>query len=139
MIKKFLSNKKPGFYVSFVAFVLALLTLILYTARGGNYLSPVSSTAVILLVLGIVANLFVLVLDFQILGIIPVILYSCVFAVLLNTERLFITNVFFGVDGNSFSFAYYLIWIFLVLSILSSAVSFSLGRSKTNRLLPKEN
>lgn len=138
MIKRFLSNKKIGFYLLVASFLFALLTLIFYTARGGNYLSPVSSVAVILLILGLVSNVLCLVLDFGILGIVPVVFYSCVLAVLLNTEMLFISNVAFGVDGNSFDLAFFLFWIFDILAIISSAVGFSLGISKSNKIISKE-
>ena len=49
LVKSFLKNKKAGWYVSAAALVLALITIIVYTVRGGNYLSPVSDTAVALL------------------------------------------------------------------------------------------
>lgn len=138
MIKRFLSNKKIGFYLLIASFLFGLLTLIIYTVRGGNYLSPVSNLAVILLIVGLVSNLLCLVLDFGILGIVPVILYSCVLAVLLNTEMLFISNVAFGVDGNSFDAAFFLFWIFDILAIITSAVGFSIGISKTNKIINKD-
>ena len=53
-VKKFLANKKPGWYVSLASFVLGLITLIVYAARGGNHLSPVSTAAVLLLVFGVI-------------------------------------------------------------------------------------
>lgn len=138
MIKSFLSNKKIGFYLLIASFLFGLLTLIFYTVRGGNYLSPVSTVAVILLIVGLVSNVLCLVLDFGILGIIPVILYSCVLAVLLNTEMLFISNVAFGVDGNSFDALFFLFWIFDILAIITSAVGFSIGISKTNKIINKD-
>ena len=60
MLKKFLSGKKTGFYLSALGFLFALLTLIVYTARGGNYLSPVSAAAVVLLVIGLITNILCL-------------------------------------------------------------------------------
>lgn len=133
-IKKFFSNKKPGWYVSAVALVLALITVIVYSARGGNYLSPVSSGAVTLLVIGILVNAAVLVLDFKVLAFIPVILYACTVAVLLNTEMLFITNVAFGVDGNYFDGAFFTFLVTAVLATVAAAVAFGMGLSKSNKL-----
>lgn len=130
-VKKFLGNKKPGWYVSAVSFVLGLITLIVYTARGGNYLSPVSSAAVALLVIAIISNLVVLAADFKVGAVIPMILYACVLAVLLNTEMLFITNVAFGVDGNYFDGAFFVFLVTEVLAVLASAVAFSMGLSRT--------
>lgn len=135
MIKRFLQNKKPGFYVSLAGLVCALVALICYTARGGNYLSPVSLTVVLCLVFGILTNVGVLFVDFKFLAIIPTILYSVAGAVLLNTEMLFITNVLFGVDGNYFDGAFYAFMIMTVIAILASAVGFSIGLSKSNKLL----
>ncbi len=139
MINRFLQNKKPGFYVSLVGLVCALVALICYTARGGNYLSPVSLTAVLCLVFGIITNVCVLFVDFQFLAIIPTILYSVAGAVLLNTEMLFITNVLFGVDGNYFDGAFYTFLIMTILAILANAVAFSIGLSKSNKLLAQAN
>ena len=133
-VKSFLANKRAGWYVSLASLVLALITAIVYTARGGNYLSPVSGAAVALLVVGIIANAAALVLDFKVLGILPVIFYACTIAVLLNTEMLFITNVMFGVDGNIFDGAFYTFIITGILALIAAAVAFGMGLSKSNKL-----
>lgn len=137
-VKAFLANKKIGFYVSAVAFLLALICLIAYTARGGNYLSPVNGVAVTFLVLGLLANCVTLISDFSILGILPVIFYSITFAILFNSEMLFFTNVLFGVDGNVIDGAWVLFFITIILAILSSAVGFAMGISKSNKLLAED-
>lgn len=129
-VKEFLATKKIGWYVSLASLVLGLICLICYTARGGNYLSPVNSWAVTFLVLALVTNALVLVKDFKVCAFIPMMLYAASFAVLLNTEMLFITNVGFGVDGNSFDSAFYAFVITDILAILASAVAFSMGLSK---------
>lgn len=133
MLKRFLENRKPGFYLLLASFITGLLTLIIYTVRGGNYLSPISGIAVALLILGLVTNVVSVFLDFGIVGILPVIFYSCALAVLLNTEMLFITNVAFGVDGNFFDFAFFLFWIFDILSIILAAVGFSIGTGRKEK------
>jgi hypothetical protein len=135
--KKFLSNKKAGWYVSVVALLFAIITLIVYTARGGNYLSPVSSTAVTLLVVGIITNVIVLVADFKVLAFLPMAFYAATVAVLLNTEMLYITNVAFGVDGNSFDAAFFTFLVTDVLAMLLSAVAFGMGLSKSNNIIAK--
>jgi hypothetical protein len=134
-IKKFLSNKKPGWYVSVVALILALITVIVYTARGGNYLSPVSSAAVTLLVFGIITNVLALVADFKVLAFLPMAFYAATVAVLLNTEMLYITNVAFGVDGNSFDGGFFTFLVTDVLAMLLSAVAFGMGLSKSNKII----
>lgn len=136
--KSFLANKKTGFYVSAVACLLALIGLIVYVARGGNYLSPVNGVAVTLLVLGVVSNIGVLVMDFSFLGIIPVALYSAAFAVLFNSEMLFLTNVAFGVDGNSIDFGWIFFFIMIILAVIVSAVAYGMGLSKSNKLVAEE-
>lgn len=129
-IKKFLAGKKPGWYVSLASFVLGLITVIVYGARGGNYLSPVSGVAVAMLVLGVVTNVAVLVKDFKIGALLPAIFYAIAVAVLLNTEMLFITNVAFGVDGNYFDGAFFTFLITLALALVCAAVAFGMGLSK---------
>ncbi len=133
--KLFLANKKPGWYVSLASCLCALITLIVYTARGGNYLSPVSPVAVVLLVLGIVSNLVALVDDFKVLGIVPAVLYASTIAVLLNTEMLYITNVIFGVDGNHFDGGFFTFVILGFLATILAGVAFGMGLSKSNKLL----
>lgn len=134
-IKKFLNNKKPGWYVSAAALVCAIITVIVYSVRGGNYLSPVSGAAVALLVVGIIVNAVVLVVDFKVLAFLPVVFYACTVAVLLNTEMLFITNVAFGVDGNSFDGAFFTFLVTGILAMITSAVAFGMGLSKSNKLV----
>lgn len=129
-MKNFLASKKVGWYVSVVALVLALITLIAYVARGGNYLSPVESSVVIVLIVGIVLNAVVLWKDFKVGAILPLVFYAISTAILLNTEMLFVSNVAFGVDGNSFDLAFYVFIVCDVLSVIVSAVAFSMGLSK---------
>lgn len=132
-MKAFFSNKKPGWYVSALSLILGIVTVIVYVARGGNYLSPVSDAAVLLLILAIATNAIVLVMDFKVGAFVPMILYACVIAVFLNSEMLFITNVLFGVDGNYFDTAFFVFLITAFLAVLTSAVAFSMGLSKKNR------
>lgn len=134
MLKDFLANKRPGWYVSVASLLLGLITVIVYTARGGNYLSPVSSAAVVLLVFAVLTNAAVLVMDFKVAAFIPMILYACTVAVFLNTEMLFITNVIFGVDGNHFDGAFFTFLVTGVLAMVTSAVAFAMGLSKSNKL-----
>ena len=130
MLQKFLETKKSGWYVELVSFILALITLITYVARGGNYLSPVSTSAVVVLSIGLVINAVALFKDFKVLGLLPVALYAGSAAILLNTEMLFISNVIFGVDGNSFDVAFFMFIICDILAIITSAVAFSIGLTK---------
>ena len=130
MLKKFLETKKAGWYVELSSFILALITLIAYVARGGNYLSPVSTSAVVVLSIGLVINAVALFKDFKVLGLLPVALYAGSAAILLNTEMLFISNVIFGVDGNSFDVAFFMFIICDILAIITSAVAFSMGLTK---------
>ena len=134
MFKDFLANKRPGWYVSVASLLLGLITVIVYTARGGNYLSPVSSAAVVLLVFAVITNAAVLVIDFKLGAFIPMILYACTEAVFLNSEMLFITNVIFGVDGNYFDGAFFTFLVTGVLAMVTSAVAFGMGLSKSNKL-----
>lgn len=134
MLKDFLANKRPGWYVSVASLLLGLITVIVYTARGGNYLSPVSSAAVVLLVFAVLTNAAVLVMDFKVAAFIPMILYACTVAVFLNTEMLFITNVIFGVDGNYFDGAFFTFLVTGVLAMVTAAVAFAMGLSKSNKL-----
>lgn len=132
-ITNFLKGKKPGWYVELASLLLGLICLITYTARGGNYLSPVSGLAVTLMAIAVVTNILVLIKDFKICAFVPMMLYAASFAVLLNTEMLFITNVGFGVDGNFFDAGFYTFVITDVLAFVSSAVAFSMGLSKDKK------
>lgn len=132
-ITNFLKEKKPGWYVELASLLLGLICLITYTARDGNYLSPVSRLAVTLMAIAVVTNILVLIKDFKICAFVPMILYAASLAVLLNTEMLFITNVGFGVDGNFFDAGFYTFVITDVLAVVSSAVAFSMGLSKDKK------
>lgn len=132
-ITNFLKEKKPGWYVELASLLLGLICLITYTARGGNYLSPVSRLAVTLMAIAVVTNIIVLIKDFKICAFVPMMLYAASLAVLLNTEMLFVTNVGFGVDGNFFDAGFYTFVITDVLAVVSSAVAFSMGLSKDKK------
>ena len=120
-MNKFMQTKKSGWYVEACALILAIITTICYVARNGNYLSPVSGLAVAMLVIGIVINALVLYKDLISL------------AVLLNTEMLYISNVFFGVDGNVFDVAFFIFVICDILAVITSIVGFSIGLSKEDK------
>lgn len=128
--EKLLKNKTKGWYVSLASLLFGLLTLVVYTLRGGNYLSPVNSVAVLLLEIGVVVNALILIADFKVGAIVPMLLYDCVLAILLNTEMLFITNVAFGVDGNYLDLAFFVFVIAEVLAVLTSSLAFAMGLSK---------
>lgn len=132
-ITDLLKTKTAGFYVAIASFVFGLISLITYTARGGNYLSPVSVAAVLLMAFALLTNLLVLYKDFKVLAFVPMMLYASSLAVLMNTEMLFITNVGFGVDGNSFDAAFFVFLITDVLAVLTSAVAFAMGLSKDKK------
>ncbi len=126
----FIQGKRAGWYVSLASLILGLITLIAYTARGGNYLSPVSSAAVICLVFAVVTNVLVLIKDFKVGAFVPMVLYAAVVAILINTEMLYITNVLFGVDGNIFDGGFFCFVICGILAMITSAVAFGMGLSK---------
>lgn len=132
-LKDLIKTKTVGFYIAIASFAFGLISLITYTARGGNYLSPVSVPAVLLMVFALVTNLGVLYKDFKVLAFIPMMLYASSLAVLMNTEMLFITNVGFGVDGNSFDVAFFIFFVTDILAVLTSAVAFAIGLSKDNK------
>ena len=83
--------------------------------------------------IAVVTNILVLIKDFKICAFVPMMLYAASFAVLLNTEMLFITNVGFGVDGNFFDAGFYTFVITDVLAVVSSSVAFSMGLSKDKK------
>ena len=136
--KLFLANKKIGFYLSLFSFLMAFVCLITYLARGGNYLAPISGLAVTMLILGLISNLVALVCDFSILGVLPMLFYAITFAAFFNGEMQFLTNVLFGVDGNVLDGGWFTFIITVVLALISSAVAFSIGLSKSNKLLAEE-
>lgn len=116
-IKKFLSGKKAGWYVSAASALLAIITLIVYCARGGNVYSELSGLAVAMLVIGIVTNLAVLVKDFGVGAFIPFVFYAVTLGILANTEMLFLSNVLTNIDGNTFDAAWITFMVTLVLTI----------------------
>lgn len=129
-IKNFLANKKPGWYVSAAALVLALITVIIYGARGGNRYSPVSGIVVAMLVIGIVLNAAVLFKDFGVGAFLPFIFYAVALGVLANTEMLFMSNVLFAVDNNKFDPAWFGFMIFEVLAVATSLAACIMKLSK---------
>ena len=119
----YLKSRTPGWFVTLATLFLGLITLIIYTARGGNSYSPVSTTAVIIFVVAIITNALILIKDFKVGAYVPFIFYVVGLGVLLNTEMLFISNVLTGIDNNAFDSAYIVMFIFLILTIVCSFAS----------------
>lgn len=115
-MKGFLQSKAAGWYFSLAAMVLAIVTVIVYTVRGGNVYSPVDNTAVAMLIVGIVCNAVVLVKDFRIGAFVPFVFYTVTVGILLNTEMLFLSNVMTAIDNNALDGA----WIFFVVTLVVS-------------------
>lgn len=115
-MKGFLQSKAAGWYFSLAAMVLAIVTAIVYTVRGGNVYSPVDNTAVAMLIVGIVCNAVVLVKDFRIGAFVPFVFYTVTVGILLNTEMLFLSNVMTAIDNNALDGA----WIFFVVTLVVS-------------------
>ena len=133
-IKKFLANKKIGWYLSAAALVLALISVITYAARGGNRYADVSGAVVAMLVIGVITNAVVLVKDFKLGAFVPFIFYTISFAILLNTEMLFFSNVLMALDGNKLDAAWMCFMITDILAFILAAVAFAMGLSKSNKL-----
>ena len=110
----YLKSRTPGWFVTLATLFLGLITLIIYTARGGNSYSPVSTTAVIIFVVAIITNALILIKDFKVGAYVPFIFYVVV---------LFISNVLTGIDNNAFDSAYIVMFIFLILTIVCSFAS----------------
>lgn len=115
-MKGFLQSKAAGWYFSLAAMVLAIVTAIVYTVRGGNVYSPVDNTAVAMLIVGIVCNAVVLVKDFRIGAFVPFVFYTVTVGILLNTEMLFLSNVMTAIDNNALDGT----WIFFVVTLVVS-------------------
>ncbi|HIU70667.1 MAG TPA: hypothetical protein IAC60_03665 [Candidatus Enterosoma merdigallinarum] len=116
-IKKFLSTKASGFYFALASLLFGLLALIVYTARGGNSYSPVSTAAVVILVFAVLTNVVVLIKDFGLLAYVPYILYVVTLGVWLNSEMLYLSNVMTAIDNNALDPAWICMVVFLVLAI----------------------
>ena len=119
IVRNFFKEKAPGFYVSLASLVCALVALIVYVARGGDTqnLSPVSTAAVVVLVIALITNVGVLVKDFGYLAYVPYILYVVTFGIWLNSEMAFVSNVLTAIDNNGFDAAFIVMVVFLVLAI----------------------
>lgn len=128
--KSFLSGKANGWYVECAALIFGVITLIVYTARGGNSYSPVSGAAVATLVIGIVFNVLALIKDFKVGGFLPVVFYAVTLAILLNTEMLFLSNVLTGIDNNKLDAAFIVFVVTIILALITSIVAFSMKLSK---------
>lgn len=134
-IKKFLANKRIGWYLSAAALILGLISVIVYAARGGNRYADVSGAAVGIIVVAIITNAIVLVRDFKLAAFMPFIFYTIGFAILLNTEMLFFSNVLVAIDGNRLDPAWICFMITEILAMLFSGVGFAMGLSKKDKLL----
>ena len=114
----FFKDKVTAWYIFAVSAVFALISLILYVARGGDIFTTVSPIAVALNVAGIVLTCLMLVKDVKPLEIIPFVLYLAALLIFFGSEIEFIGNVAYGTDGQAISASFIGIAVFGLLSVI---------------------
>lgn len=115
---EFLKNKSKGWFVYGASALFALISLIIYIARGGDIFTKVLPVAVVLSILGILLSIGMMVKDIKPLEIVPFILYFISLLIFFGSEIEFIGNVAYGTDGQAISAAFVCIAVFGLLAVI---------------------
>ena len=119
-IKQFFAKKTVGYYLFLGAALMALLAVIVYSARGGDVLTKLSVAVIILFVAGLVINIAMAIKDIKPLEIVPFVLYLAALFVFIDSEIDFLGNVFMGIDGNTLDGA-------LIFAVVAGVLAVGLG------------
>ena len=118
-----LKNKSKGWYIFAASAVCALISLIIYIARGGDIFTTVIPVAVILSIFGILLNVLLLLKPLKPLEIVPFGLYLISLVIFFGSEIEFIGNVAYGTDGQSITADFILIAVFGFISVICGMVA----------------
>ena len=126
----FFKDRKTTWYIFAAAAVCALISLVLYVARGGDIFTTVIPAAVILNIVGIVLTLLLMIRDIKPLEILPFILYFAALMIFLGSEIEFIGNVAYGTDGQAIGPMFIAIALFGLLAVIGGMIAAAAGIEK---------
>lgn len=120
-------TKSTGFMLNAVALVLGLVGLICYLLSGEDKSHMTETVVSALVYIPFILSILASATGFFIKGSMPKIaafsLYFLTLALWLLTQAGYIVNVFMGIDGNTFSIAYILCVIGMIVPMILSIVS----------------
>lgn len=122
-VRNFFQKRTVGYYIYALSCILAIATAIVYEVRGGDALTKIDHSVTVLLIIGIVVNVFMMLKDIKPLEIVPFVLYLIAIVAFIATEIDFIGNVFYGVDGNAFDPAFFGIIVLGILAVISGMIA----------------
>lgn len=132
-MREFLAKKSIGWYIYGGAALFALISLIIYVARGGDIFTKVSSAAVVLSIIGILLSIGMMIKDIKPLEIIPFVFYFASLLIFFGSEIEFIGNVAYGTDGQAISAGFVCIAVFGLLSVIAAMTASIMKIEKENR------
>lgn len=131
------NSKGIGYIVNAVAAVLGIIGVICYFLSGddrsGMTETFVSALVYVPFILAVVCSLIGLFYSNSLIKIAAFALYFFSLATWIMTQAGYIVNVFMGLDGNSFSFAYIVTFISLIACMVLSIVSGATSKKKAQK------
>ena len=126
----FFKDRKTAWYIFAAAAVCALLSLIIYVARGGDIFTTVIPWAVILNLVGIVLTCLLLFKCIKPLELLPFLCYFGALLIFLGSEIEFIGNVAYGTDGQAIGPGFICIALFGLLAVVGGLIAAVSGIEK---------
>ena len=123
-IKKFFAGKGVGYYVTLVALVTAIISLVLYNNNGiTKFNAKLNTTAIVCLWIAIALLACSMVFEFKQVKYCAY--FACLFGFFgfIQSQATYIANVFVAIDGNSFSGGFIATTVFFVLAVVFSLLS----------------
>ena len=135
-MKEFFKNKGVGYILNIVATALGLVAMICYLVSGTDksYMTETTVSAIVYvpLIVAVLLNAGTLFYNNSLMKIAAFGVYFLAFALWGYNQAGYIVNVFMGIDGNSFGFAYILTIICMVACMVLSLMGTGSFKKKAN-------
>ena len=118
-IKKFLSGKGVGYYLTLPALIFGILAIVMYGRTGiTDFNTQLSTSALVCGWIGVGLLAVSLVIEFRPVKYVAYLLFLYAFFAYIQTQATYIANVFVSIDGNTFTSGFIATVVFYVLSFV---------------------
>ena len=127
-IKKFLSGKGVGYYLTLPAIIFGILAIVMYGKTGITDFNTQLSTGVLVCGwIGVGLLIISLAFEFKPVKYVAYLLFLFAFFAYIQTQATYIANVFVSIDGNTFTGGFIATVVFYVLSFVVTLLAAALS------------
>ena len=110
-----------------VSAICGAVALIGYFTFEANMFTSFPEELLTFILIALIANVVTMILPIPLGEFVPMIVYGLAFSTFCDTQSFFISNVFVGIDGNTFSVPFIMCFAGLLLAIISGGIACALN------------